>query len=126
MNDLTPSEHGSSPALRAQELWTKVADDFPEINPSNYDHDDVCALNNWGMEAVDAIRSLHKATQDIRDFLKAADAGWLGEMPAGFNRSAFVIALRVAASQELDQPRGLSAAEPSSNGEGVIPNPESR
>jgi len=36
------------------------------------------------------------ALQDIRDFLKAADAGWLGEMPAGFNRSSFVQALRAA------------------------------
>ena len=25
---------------------------FPEINPSNYDHDDVCALNAWGVEVV--------------------------------------------------------------------------
>lgn len=40
--------------------------------------------------------------QDIKDFLKAADAGWLGEMPAGFNRSAFVLALR-AATQENSQ-----------------------
>ena len=40
------------------------------------------------------------AVQHIRDFLKAADAGWLGEMPAGFNRSAFVVALRTATQKD--------------------------
>lgn len=29
-----------------------VIDRFPEINPCNYDHDDVCALNAWGVELV--------------------------------------------------------------------------
>lgn len=29
-----------------------LIDAFPEINPSNYGHDDVCALNAWGVELV--------------------------------------------------------------------------
>ena len=29
-----------------------IIDDFPEINPSNYDHDDACGLNAWGVELV--------------------------------------------------------------------------
>jgi hypothetical protein len=29
-----------------------LIDDFPEINPSNYGHDDACALNSWGCEVV--------------------------------------------------------------------------
>lgn len=29
-----------------------VLDRFPEINPSNYDHEGVCALNAWGVELV--------------------------------------------------------------------------
>jgi hypothetical protein len=29
-----------------------IIDQFPEINPSNYDHDDVCRLNAWGIELV--------------------------------------------------------------------------
>jgi hypothetical protein len=33
-------------------------------------------------------------TTAIRDFLTAVDRGWLGTMPAGFNESAFVKALR--------------------------------
>jgi hypothetical protein len=37
---------------------------------------------------------MNDATQDIRDFFKAVDSGWLGQMPSGFNQSAFVIALR--------------------------------
>lgn len=31
---------------------TEILDRFPEINPSNYDHDDVCELNSWGVELV--------------------------------------------------------------------------
>lgn len=30
----------------------ELIDRFPEINPSNYDHDDACALNAWGVELV--------------------------------------------------------------------------
>lgn len=30
----------------------EILDRFPEINPSNYDHDDACALNAWGVELV--------------------------------------------------------------------------
>lgn len=30
----------------------EILDRFPEINPSNYDHDDVCELNAWGAEVV--------------------------------------------------------------------------
>lgn len=29
-----------------------LLDQFPEINPLNYDHDDVCALNAWCVELV--------------------------------------------------------------------------
>lgn len=34
------------------------------------------------------------AEQAIRDFLTAVDRGYLGQMPSGFNDSAFVQALR--------------------------------
>lgn len=34
---------------------TEILDAFPEINPSNYDHDDACALNAWGVELVLAV-----------------------------------------------------------------------
>lgn len=30
----------------------EILDRFPEINPSNYGHDDVCNLNSWGVEVV--------------------------------------------------------------------------
>jgi hypothetical protein len=30
----------------------ELIDRFPEINPSNYGHDDVCALNSWAIELV--------------------------------------------------------------------------
>jgi hypothetical protein len=30
----------------------KLLDKFPEINTSNYDHDDACELNAWGIEVV--------------------------------------------------------------------------
>ena len=34
----------------------EIVDRFPEINTSNYDHDDACALNAWGVELVLAAR----------------------------------------------------------------------
>jgi len=37
----------------------------------------------------------------IRDFLKAVDRGYLGQMPSGFNDSAFVKALRDQAADYL-------------------------
>ncbi|MGP2493325.1 hypothetical protein ACTDI4_17070 [Mesorhizobium sp. PUT5] len=30
----------------------EIIDRFPEINPSNYTHDDACELNSWGVEVV--------------------------------------------------------------------------
>lgn len=30
----------------------EIINRFPEINPSNYNHDDACALNAWGVEVV--------------------------------------------------------------------------
>ena len=45
-----------TPAPSAVEGWTlvptEILDAFPEINPSNYDHDDACRLNAWGVELV--------------------------------------------------------------------------
>lgn len=40
--------------------------------------------------------------QAIRDFLAAVDRGYLGQMPSGFNDSAFVKALRVHAGAERE------------------------
>ena len=40
---------------------------------------------------------MEPAQQAIADFLKAVDRGYLGPMPAGFNDSAFVKALRAQA-----------------------------
>lgn len=36
----------------------------PEINPSNYDHDDVCDLNDWAVEAANEI-------EELRELIKA-------------------------------------------------------
>lgn len=30
----------------------ELIDAFPEINPSNYDHDQACKLNAWGCQVV--------------------------------------------------------------------------
>lgn len=37
---------------------TEILGRFPEINPSNYDHDDACAVNAWGVELVLAAKAL--------------------------------------------------------------------
>ena len=52
-------------------------------------------------------------TQAIRDFLQAVDRGYLGQMPSGFNDSAFVVALRNQAAKpcaQLDALRQLRTA----------------
>lgn len=33
----------------------EILDRFPEINPSNYAHEDACNLNEWGIELVLAV-----------------------------------------------------------------------
>lgn len=40
-----------------------IIDDFPEINPSNYDHDDAYGLNAWGVELVLADEAMKGATE---------------------------------------------------------------
>ena len=42
-----------------------IIDAFPEINPSNYDHDDACNLNAWGVELVLADAAIKGATDDV-------------------------------------------------------------
>lgn len=54
----------------------------------------------WGKterQAIDDLadqRGAETPTSAIRDFLMAVDRGYLGQMPSGFNDSAFVKALR--------------------------------
>ena len=43
----------------------EIVDRFPEINPSNYDHDDACALNAWGVELVLAAGPSQSAVQPL-------------------------------------------------------------
>jgi hypothetical protein len=47
----------------------ELVERFPEINPSNYDHDDVCALNAWGCEAHDALTALAGERDELRKAL---------------------------------------------------------
>ena len=42
----------------------EILDRFPEINPSNYDHDNACALNAWGVELVLAAAPTPPSTED--------------------------------------------------------------
>lgn len=44
-----------APAIEEIERIITKVNEFPEINPSNYDHDDACALNAWGVELVWAV-----------------------------------------------------------------------
>lgn len=47
-------EYKPLPAASSEAMMVpkEILDRFPEINPSNYDHDDVCALNAWGVEVM--------------------------------------------------------------------------
>ena len=42
----------------------EILDRFPEINPSNYDHDGACALNAWGVELVLSAAPTPQVTED--------------------------------------------------------------
>lgn len=43
------------------DLLNHVVDDFREMNPSNYTHDEACDLNNWGIEAVGLAQAVQAA-----------------------------------------------------------------
>jgi len=45
-----------SPVPAAPTAAKALADTFPEINLSNYTHEDVERLNDWGIQAYDALR----------------------------------------------------------------------
>lgn len=57
----------------------EMVERFPEINPSNYDHDDACALNAWGCEAHSLLIALDaergRLREALRDVLPYARAG---------------------------------------------------
>src|SRR5690606_21431982 len=54
----------------------ELIDRFPEINPSNYDHDDACTLNAWGVElvlaAVDAPAVQGAVGEGVPDYINDA------------------------------------------------------
>ena len=45
----------------------EILDRFPEINPSNYDHDGACALNAWGVELVLSAAPVPSVSEDRKD-----------------------------------------------------------
>lgn len=61
--DLWELQAAQPAAPSVPEDWVMVSreivDRFPEINISNYDHDDACALNAWGVELVLAATPAH-------------------------------------------------------------------
>lgn len=44
-----------------------LIDNFPEINPNNYDHDQVCDLNDWGCDLVLAAIAAPQPSDDAKD-----------------------------------------------------------
>lgn len=57
----------------------EIIDRFPEINPSNYDHDDACALNAWGVEVVLAASP---AAPVVRKLARMPAHEWEGDYPS--------------------------------------------
>ena len=53
----------------------EILDRFQELNPSNYDHDDVCALNAWAVELVLAAAPTPPVSEDRKDTERFRD-GW--------------------------------------------------
>lgn len=56
----------------------EILDRFPEINPSNYDHDGACALNAWGVELVLSAAPTPPVSEDRKD---AERYRWLRKQP---------------------------------------------
>ena len=51
----------------------EMIDSFPEINPNNYDHDQVCDLDAWGCDLIRAAIAAPKPP--VQDARPAADCG---------------------------------------------------
>jgi len=49
-----------------------LVETFPEINPNNYDHDDVVALNDWGILATAEITKISGERDALVKALRAA------------------------------------------------------
>lgn len=64
-------ESGRASPASAPEGWKQVPaeilDRFQELNPSNYDHDDVCAMNAWAVELVLATAPTPPVSEDRKD-----------------------------------------------------------
>ena len=45
----------------------EIIDRFQELNPSNYDHDDVCDLNAWAVELVLSAAPTPPVSEDRKD-----------------------------------------------------------
>jgi len=54
--------------------YEEIMRTYIELNTSNYDHDDVCRLNAWGIEAVSFITDLTAELSTLRDKLATAEA----------------------------------------------------
>ena len=52
----------------------EIIDRFQELNPSNYDHDDVCDLNAWAVELVLAAAPTPPVSEDKDKIIAAANA----------------------------------------------------
>lgn len=73
-----PVANRGTPGLQDVRVERTIIDRYPEINPSNYDHEAVCALNSWGFDVVmnarpieDAPPALHEAAQAFAVILGA-------------------------------------------------------
>ncbi|MGB7324488.1 MAG: hypothetical protein WBD31_06425 [Rubripirellula sp.] len=47
----------------------------PEINPANYDHDDVCDLNDWAAEAANEIEGLRDLVEAKNQYIVCCKTG---------------------------------------------------
>jgi hypothetical protein len=86
----------------------KLLDKFPEINTSNYDHDDACELNAWGIEVVLAAQNaapqpqpkqepkMHSITADPH----RANKAFLGSLDSGnFEKETGISVYRLGMEQ---------------------------
>jgi hypothetical protein len=113
---MTASEHGFSPALRAQAIENLAHGIASGLHASMAKrHVGVAALKRMLIELG------HRSTDFVDDILAARNSHSISMSYLSDVFFVLGLSIDITVSPGLDEPRGLSAAEPSSNGEGVKP-----
>lgn len=123
-SDVTPSEHGSSAALRAQEK--EVRREFGPCEEDSIQSILAIIKNAVAKERRECAQLLMTKSREEDDCAELASATGEHESATNSRRrsEAYCAAAAFIMARDLNEPRGLSAAETPSSVEGVNPFPD--